>query len=254
MTQNHSGASRNFRDFGGSVSRDGRRVRLGRLYRSEALDSLTEHDLIALNPLSVTMVCDLRSQLERDEHPNRLPADWRAKVLQPDEQYQAKAADLVRAFDRVMAAEAAQARDHMRRTYESFPEDFAAILGELFVFLTEQDGPLLIHCAAGKDRTGFVCAMLNHALEVNPETTWADYMLSDEHFGQQRIATILAARMSAPPSAELIDYLRVRPEYLQASFDRIEAEHGSIDTYLESRAGLTSQRRRVLHSRLFEPR
>lgn len=242
----------NFRDFGGLPTRDRRRIRRGWLYRSDALDTLEDSDHAALNPLGVSVICDLRSARERRESPSRLPPQWTPEILTVDDNIDVGAADVARAFRREMYADASRARDFMVETYQAFPGQFETTLRELFRRLAAGAGPVLVHCAAGKDRTGFVCSMVHHALGAVPDEVMADYLLSDRYFGPERIAEVVHKRLGLTPPPQMMDPMRVKPEYLNATFASIESEYGSIDEYLQLRAGLTDDVRAALRERLLE--
>ncbi|WP_428313018.1 tyrosine-protein phosphatase [Hydrocarboniphaga sp.] len=243
-------AAPNFRDLGGLRAVDGRRVRSGVIYRCEALDRLGDPDLEVLHSLGIELICDLRSPGERQRAPNRLPAGNGATLLTADDDRDPGAADIRRALLRRPDETHEQARAYMIGTYRGFPRAFAATLRSLFDHLLNERGPLLIHCAAGKDRTGFVCAMILHALGVARQTIEADYMLSDRHFGRARIAAILQAGEGPLPAS--VDAFRVRMEYLDEVFACIEREHRGVDAYLEQHAGLTQTRREQLQGRLLQ--
>ena len=243
----------NFRDFGGLPTQDGRSVRRGWLFRSDALDTLEEDDHVVLNPLHVGLICDLRSDRERIENPNRLPPDWMPEVLTVDQTIDVGAANVGRAFSRELYAGEGLARDFMDETYRAFPRQFETVLRELFARLGDGQGPVLVHCAAGKDRTGFVCAMVHHVLGVAPDRVMADYLLSDEFFGLERIAEAVRRHTGVRPPLSMLDPMRVKAEYLRATMEAIETGHGSIDDYLRTQAGVTDELRAALQERLLEP-
>ncbi|MDB5968410.1 MAG: hypothetical protein JWQ90_860 [Hydrocarboniphaga sp.] len=244
-------AAPNFRDLGGLTAANGYRLRSAQLYRCEALDRLGESDLDVLRGLNIALICDLRSAGERSRAPNRWPEGVSPLLLTADGSADAGAADIRDALIRHPRDTHEQARAYMMQTYRGFPLAFAATLRALFDHLIENRGPVLIHCAAGKDRTGFVCAMILHALGVARDTIEADYMLSDRHFGRERIAAILHSGDGPVPAG--VDAFRVRSEYLEEVLACIEREHRGVDGYLEQQAGLSPPRRDQLRSRLLEP-
>lgn len=153
----------NFRDMTAIPCAGGRVVRPGRLLRSGQLSHLTAADLQRLAAYRVGLVCDLRSSEERALAPNRWPAA--APTLTADGPV-ASDPDAVRpsSWQELLADpafDAAAARAHMIEGYRKMPRGFAAVLSGLFAYLDrEDDSAALIHCVAGKDRTGFVCAMV----------------------------------------------------------------------------------------------
>jgi protein-tyrosine phosphatase len=237
----------NFRDLGGHPTLSGRVVRRGLVYRSEALGGLRDAEVTALAALGLRVVCDLRSAHERTAVPHRLPPEWSGETLTTDAD--PRYAD-VGAFRNEVLLDAALAREKLMSTYSSFPALFAPMLRQIFVRVATADGPMLINCAAGKDRTGFVCAMLHTTLGVAPDTVMDDYLLSDRHFGAERIERLVTRMIGRAVPGGVVDALRVRPEYLEASFARISSDYGSVDRYLERAAGLTPELRKAVHTAL----
>src|SRR5690606_26864614 len=109
--------------------------------------------------------------------------------------------------------------------------------------------PLLVHCAAGKDRTGFVCAMLQHALGVPADTIMEDYLATRERYTYERLVNsrllVILHMQVLPPHAEqaLRVLSSVQPEFLETAYERIRQDYGGIDAYLETQCGLSDQRR-----------
>jgi len=96
--------------------------------------------------------------------------------------------------------------------------------------------PLVYHCTAGKDRTGWATAVLLTLLGVPRETVMADYLLSNDYLVQKNQATLSA--MSPELAAKFGPALTVRAAYLQAAFDEVEQRYGSFDRYLKDGLGL----------------
>jgi len=244
----------NFRDLGGRIGQDGRTVRFGRILRSQGLQALTDDDLAALQALDIRLVCDLRSHRERHLHPSRWPAASTATRLEFDIRADIRAhnRELV---DILRSAPGAQgARDMMLASYQSFPLTFAEPLAMIFAALLRDAGPpllpLLVHCAAGKDRTGFIIAMLASALGVPRELIIEDYLqvrqvaLTTERM--RATASAMAALLGYVPDDEAVAVIsNVHEDYLQAAFASIEAHFGGIDRYL-GRCGLDQTRRQRL--------
>jgi protein-tyrosine phosphatase len=146
----------------------------------------------------------------------------------------------------------------MLSIYRTLPQACAHSLGLIFEELlsSEDSLPMLVNCAAGKDRTGFVCAMLLHALEVSQQQIVADYLQSLERCDQPHLNAHLLALMRERLGIELepatITALNgVHADYLQASWDFMTAHYGGADTYLAA-VGLDDSRRARLQLRLLE--
>ncbi|SCW61221.1 protein-tyrosine phosphatase [Sphingobium faniae] len=246
----------NFRDLGGLPVTSGGRVRPGLLYRSEAIATPPVDEAQALAALGIRFVCDLRSARERDLTAGHWPGSG-ATVLPMD-----VIADFRAAADPFAAMRAdpgeAGATALMIATYDALPAACAPHLATLFNRLLEGDTPLLIHCTAGKDRTGFVVAMLLHALGVSDEAIMADYLRSGDCPNPAVTATtrqIMEAGLGGPVEERALDALTcARAAYLEASHARILHDHGSLAAYLRDAADLDDARRARLAAALVEQR
>ncbi len=251
----------NFRDFGGHATSDGRRVRRGRLFRSELLLEMSERDLATLASLDIGLVCDLRSPGERRRMSNDWPKDAPFELLaldlgsglsavQPDK-WSRKLADP--AFDSVRAHEA------LAENYRRMPESYVGDLRALFEHLVKPGArAVLVHCAAGKDRTGFVSAMLLAALGVPRQTIVQDYMATEGRYSFERL---ISSRLrlvlhvdTLPRHAEsaLRVLASVRPEFLEAAYETLSGKYGGVERYLEQECALTTERREALQAVLLE--
>ncbi|RHW26010.1 tyrosine-protein phosphatase [Nocardioides immobilis] len=223
----------NFRDVAGPgyATLDGARVRQGVFYRSNEL-RLTDADHGTLAGLGLRAVLDLRSALEIERHPDvEVPgADWHNFDVSGIPM------DLVAELrDRRSAVEL------MDRVYRSFveSEDAREEFGGLFHQLAT-GGPQLFHCTAGKDRTGWVAALLLHIAGVDDPTIESDYLLTNELTSSSRarveaeIVSLLGAEHVASYEPTLVADL----EYLRSGYDAVEQEYGDRTGYLHDGLGL----------------
>jgi protein tyrosine/serine phosphatase len=145
----------------------------------------------------------------------------------------------------------------MIRQYSKLPSRvrLGDVYRRYFALLAETTGPTLVNCTAGKDRTGFLVALLHYALGVHRDDIFEDYMLTNTVGDQAaRIAALrrdLERRFGAPMSNEAVDVVvSVEPQFLQAAFDSVIAQYGSIDVYLADVLGVTAQVQEALIERL----
>lgn len=149
-----------------------------------------------------------------------------------------------------------RARRAMIDAYRTTPKAFGRPLAALFAHLEQQDsGGALIHCVAGKDRTGFVCAMLLWALGAPMASILDDYLLSAENFAptgrlDELLSGLFGAEVPVRAKGAATVVGAVRSEYLEAAFDEIGSEFGSVDDYLTCVARLTPERRAQLKKHL----
>jgi protein-tyrosine phosphatase len=244
----------NFRTLCGLRASDGRTIRPLMLMRSDRLCDLTEADWQHLRVLKNVTVCDLRTIGERTQHPNRIPADCGVTELYFD------IPNDLRGDAELMAQLVANptqegSRRMMQELYRRLPRNMAATLRTVADLLVTRGTPVLIHCAAGKDRTGFAIAMLLHALGVPRDDIYEDYLTS-RHWAHPVHHDVMSKRLAAhaiPAEAmpEVIPpILGVHESYLDAAFSAATDEFGSLDAYLEAAVALDSARMRQLRDRL----
>ncbi len=222
----------NFRDLGGLPTRDGRHVAWGQLFRSGDLSDLTQRDLDYFARLGIQTVIDLRTDYEVEQQPDRFPTNSKLQYLRAPvgtrEGSQNPAMLVKWQNEQPPAVNATMMLD----TYTSFARiasDYKPVFDAL---LRNEATPLLIHGAAGKDRTGFGAALILYALGVDKEKIMEDYLLSAHYLDS--------------PS----DDSHPQARYLEAAFNAIEEEYGSIDALLAREFGLTDARRKRLQQRL----
>ena len=223
----------NLRDLGGWPAAEGGRVRFGAVFRSAALGRLTDADGAILAATGLRTVVDLRSDQEREQAPSRLHA-------LPGVALHALPIDISLGIPLrdVVAAGSAKAMVLMRRAYVAYALEWSHRYAALFdLLLHETRRPLLFHCTAGKDRTGFGAALLLAALGVPPDSIRADYLATNRLWqGEPEIEALLP-----PAVAEVL--LRVHDDLLDVAFAAIRTAHGSVDAYLTRCIGLDEARR-----------
>ncbi|MCZ6829980.1 MAG: tyrosine-protein phosphatase [Gammaproteobacteria bacterium] len=240
----------NFRDMGGYLSTDGRRVKWGYLFRSGQLSNLSASDQALLGELGLDVVCDFRRTEEQQRDPSRLPEPGPRVVSLPitpgsNDSFLDQASSHWQADRRLMF-------DFML----DINRDFALQQGEIYacmfdLLLQSEDTRMLVHCAAGKDRTGFAAAIILLALGVSRELVMEDYLLSAHYFHPAREIERLRDKygMEELETEALLPVLEVHPEYLQAAFDAIDAEFASLEDYLDRHLGVDADKRALLRSR-----
>lgn len=221
----------NFRDVGGYRTGDGRWVRMGALYRSDRLDRLTDEDFARIAALNPALVVDLRLERERLAAPDRLPpgasglvADVYADAAPGSDPYAGIAT----------AADAKELLLTANRRFVSLPSarrGYAALLASV----RDARGPVVYHCTAGKDRTGWGTAVLLTLLGVPRATVVADYLASNGYLVERNRRQL--ARLGAD-GARIEPTLWVRADYLAAAFDEVERGYGSFDAYASQALGI----------------
>ncbi|MFZ6046934.1 tyrosine-protein phosphatase [Pseudomonas sp. CR3202] len=217
----------NLRDLGGLYSRDGRRLRKGRLFRGGNPGLASPADLAQLRTLGLDRVIDFRAAEEKsvEERGFANAFEW---IALPVLEGSMGMSELV---TRLRASTRQEMDDFMLQTYRDFPVKHQAAFGR-FMREAETGRTLLYHCTTGKDRTGFATLLLLSALDVVPETILANYLESN-HWNQRLIQGLLTRLAPLGVSPEVaMPLLEVRAGYLQESLQTIEQEWGSTARFL----------------------
>ena len=244
----------NFRDFGGYDTACGRSVVRGRLFRSGHHHLATDADVAKMRDLGVTAIVDLRHPSERRREPSRRWDGCAATVIESD--IETDGPDWV---DRLAGAPL---------TPEWFFEDTKAgyrgnpfqprhidLFRRFLHAAADTEGAVVIHCAAGKDRTGIACALLHHVAGVHHDDLMADYLLTnDEGRIQRRIKSAgdwLEKQLGFRVADEAVRVaVTVYPEFLDNAFDAMAEQCGSIDGYVEQVLGITAADRARIHDKV----
>jgi protein-tyrosine phosphatase len=242
----------NFRDLGDYETLDERRVKKGQIFRSGNIANLTPADVDQLSRLGIKAVCDLRSGPERKASPNRWAEQgkfhyWSGKDSQ-------STGDPIPTLEKCIVS-ADQTRQVACAIYRIMPYEHADSLREIFRRLAAGNTPLVFHCAAGKDRTGIVSALILTALGVARETIMADYILTDAVI-ERTCAMFLADSRhniaTASPRETWFPILKADPLYLETMFKEIESRHGSVETYLAEEVGVDEPALTAIRNHLLE--
>lgn len=243
----------NFRDYGGWSTRGGGRVRSGLLYRSGHHVEATDDDLRAIAPLGIHTVIDLRGESERSANPCRRVEGFDGEVLFYDGETTSSPPHMD--IDPGMTA-SDFARERMLAVYTRMPDNPAMIdmFGRYLRILAERDGASLVHCYAGKDRTGIAATMLLHILGVSEDDQRDEFLRTNDSptfdiLARQSLPGIEARLGRKLDEGAARDLLGVREEYLDRFLDIAGERHGSFDAYLDKAIGVDDALREALIAR-----
>lgn len=243
----------NFRDIGGLPTADGGQVRSGILFRSEGPASFFEDHHAELSDLGFRSVADLRSTIERDAAPHGwCGPDCRMLDLDMNTDLRAQGEDMWLSLGREPTA--ARAVEVMTHNYGLMPQAFLPHLSRMVDALLAQDTPMLVHCTAGKDRTGVVVALFLDLLAVPRPMIMEDYRKSDI-FGQNlRVSGHLKRDLQktfgfVPPDDMVAILIGVQDDFLLSALDMVATRWGGIEGYFEA-AGVDAERRAALRQLL----
>lgn len=226
----------NFRDFGGYDAAGGARVKRGLLFRSAHFSEASEEDKARLDALGVRFLVDLRRTEERALEPNRWPGEQTVSYMSD----MGPSSAMPPHMEALMHSDltAASVEHYMHSLYRDFPAQprHVQLYTDWFRELSE-GGAGVIHCAAGKDRTGLGCALTLHVLGVDEATIFADYEYTntavDLDARLPRMHARIQQRLGRPIEPEALrPMLCVKAAYLRDALTSIDAQYGSIDGYL----------------------
>ncbi|GAB2850520.1 tyrosine-protein phosphatase [Actinocorallia aurea] len=231
----------NFRDVGGYRTANGKWVRMGKVYRTDALNKLTAADRAKLKRLGIRLAYDLRTGFERALARDRLPSGVRLVI-----------ADVSGGGSGHTLPTSEKAAEQMmidtERAMVASPSGQAAYTSVFDGLAGTGSRAVLFHCTAGKDRTGWAAAALLTALGVPRATIMRDYLASNHYRAASDSATLAAL----PPLLATIykPLLDVRPAYLNAGFAQVEESFGTFAAYEKDGLGVTDAELRRLKASL----
>lgn len=247
-------AIHNLRDYGGYSVAGGGRVRMGVLFRSGHHAEASDDDLAVISKLSLAHVVDLRGDNERARHSCKRPDDFTAQVHFFAGETAGLAPHLAAAEDSIDAESAHAA---MTALYAALPDRKGLnwILARYFEALADGK-PSLVHCAAGKDRTGMAVDLLHHVVGVHPDDAMEDYLLTNSSpRNEERIAhgmALMGGKYGAKDEASLRVLMGVHEDYLLAARRSVTERFGSIDAYLKQALGVDAAKRDALKAQLVD--
>ena len=241
----------NLRDIGGYVTQSGQRVLWNRVYRAASLGQITADDLKTLEAMNVRVVCDLRSDDEAIHQPDRVPKG--AKYLHLP--VQDNGSRMQRGLELLFGVRGIA--EYMQLMYTRIMlDEHVPVLRTIFEQLAdEKQLPLLVHCSAGKDRTGITVALLLRFLGATDETIIADYALSNlwvDYFREITQPYLAQMARYGVTERDLQPAIIADVANIQATLDYIDRVHGSVEEYLRLVVGLDTLVLRKIRQNLLE--
>ncbi|MEU5877766.1 tyrosine-protein phosphatase [Spirillospora sp. NPDC047279] len=231
----------NVRDLGGHRLPGGGELARGRLLRADALNALTGADLDRLAPLGLRTVIDFRmpSEIELNGG-DRLPAGAELVPLPVG------GGNLDVFYEVILSGDAARQEEtfgggrtehvlaEVNRAFVAIPQERAQFTAALRRAADAPSLPLLFHCTAGKDRTGWMAAIVLTVMGVPRDEIMADYLRSNDYHraGYDLLLRQLGETGQMKDPELLRPLLEQRPAYLEAAFDEADRRYGSFDRFL----------------------
>jgi len=244
----------NFRDLGGYLTTDGRRLKWGVLYRAGHLHNLTPRGLECMEKLNIRHVVDFRGPSERESKPDQRPSESVYSTYPVD----VAGTDLIKRISAVIRGESEfDLEDYMLTTYRSFVAEYTETFGSWIRDLARRDHhtPQIIHCTAGKDRTGYAAAILLRTLGVPIVTVVEDYMKTNVYlagFIDKSVRKIRRRTFFRNDGEFIRPLLGVQSNYLEESMKSIESKWGGFDNFVSGGLGLSGEERETLRYHLTE--
>ncbi|MCX5608294.1 MULTISPECIES: tyrosine-protein phosphatase [unclassified Streptomyces] len=262
MTATPATTVANLRDLGGTPLSGGRTVRPGLVLRSGQLDRLDLDADPVVAALGLRTVIDFRTDAERTDHPDRVPAGARLLVADVLADKVSSGRMPAAAQLKDLLSDPAVAEEHLgggkaqalfADLYRFFVHS-ASAQAAFRLLLTEaadpEAGPLLFHCTAGKDRTGWGATVILSLLGADDETLMAEY-LSVNPAVKQAFAPMIEGFTGAGGDPDIaLALIGVFPSYLEAALTEVEARYGSMEKYVREGLGVSDETVEALRARL----
>ena len=239
----------NFRDIGGYATKNGKKVKWGKIFRSAEINNLTGEDLLKLEHLAINYVFDFRGPAEFNAAPDKLPPHATRISLPFGSENTGDRMKMMKSMRE------ANSGDSIMFPYYANIEPFTKRYRPVFESLIKNNGDsaILFHCTAGKDRTGIAAALILSALGVDEKIIMEDYLASNYYrkSDYERMKKLLVD--SYQMKEEVVsDVLGVKAAYLQATFNAIKMQYGSIDNYLKREMGVDAKSQTALQKKYCE--
>lgn len=242
----------NFRDLGGYMTREGRQVKWGRIYRSDNLNRLTDKGLNLLRQMGIMLVCDFRTPMEVEKYPDRLPGDGSIEYLHLPVMHgefdAAVAMDLIKKGDVSWITD-----EFMINRYIRNIDGFADTWGTVISRISEPENlPLVFHCSAGKDRAGVCAALILLFLDVPEETIIYDHTLSNLFLADWLKMAYAHIESFGIEAKKVEPYFTAPRNAMVSLLKHIQETYGSAENYLKVKAGISNRTIAQLKHELLE--
>jgi protein-tyrosine phosphatase len=250
----------NLRDVGGYKTRDGKTVARGIAYRSDTFNPMSAEELKTFERLALKNDYDLRTTAEVKAMPDQMPPGVKyhlLNVLADDKGaaaaeieallHQPKKANVVLGGGKIESMFMQVYRGFI--TLPSARQSYRTLFRDL---ADPAMAPGVFHCTTGKDRTGWAAAALLTLLGVPKETVLADYMRTNEYTLPQFQHAIDGFVAGGGERAIALAVLGVKAEYLEASFDEMHKQYGTIEKYFAEGLGIDAAGQQALRKRFLQ--
>jgi len=228
----------NFRDIGGYKTNDGKKVKMNVLYRSAALNTLTDADLAKLESLDIKYDFDFRGPYEVKTAPDKIPAGT-TRISLPAGSENIGDSNYLKNMGKYLKSDSFMMSFYTVLT--PFKDRYTPLFDSLIS--NKNTSPMLFHCTAGKDRTGIAAALILYALGVDEQTIFDDYEATNYYRRNENAKSIAQmTKYYGLDEKTAQNLMGAKKDYIAATFATIRAKYGSIDVYLDKELGLTKKK------------
>jgi protein-tyrosine phosphatase len=225
----------NFRDTGGYKTADGKEVALGKVYRSDAINKLSDKDLQTFKDKKIVTVVDFRGVEEAKKAQDRLPENTNYILCPAGSNNLPTAQDMAKFLK------------DKNFLFDMYGEGGLPYFGEryrsLFVQLLtlKPDEALLLHCTGGRDRTGMASALFLKILGVPQDIIESDYVASNFYLAKNPTMNQMYSgltKMTGMSEAEIKQQMELKPELIRNFFAAINKKYGSVESFFQIEMGI----------------
>jgi protein-tyrosine phosphatase len=228
----------NFRDLGGYKTKEGKHVKTAVIYRSAALNTLTEQDLNKLASLHLKYDFDFRGPFEVKTAPDKIPSGT-TRISLPAGSENVGDSNYMKNMGKYMKSDSFLMSFYTVLT--PFKDRYTPLFDSLLA--NRSLSPILFHCTAGKDRTGIAAALILYALGVDEETIFNDYEATNYYRRNENAKAIAQmTKYYGLDEKTAAGMMSAKKEYIQSTFTTIKSQYGTIDSYLEKVMGLNDKK------------
>lgn len=249
----------NFRDAGAYKNANGEEIRNGLLFRSGHLFNLNRSDSQYIKSLGIRTIIDLRTVNEARFRPDKMM--FLNNIERIHIPIKVKKHNEKGFFNQLFSFHFGEAKkynfyDTSKEIYREFVTDFCSEFGKVIEIVSDKNKlPVLIHCSAGKDRTGFVIAIIQFLLGISEEDIFSEYLLTNKYmseFKKEIYKQLFIFSLFGIPRERFLPLFEAEKEYLESAFIQINEEYGSIENYICNGLKITDKTREHLRLNLLE--
>lgn len=224
----------NTRDLGGYTNMDNKVIKNNIIFRSDKLSELTKDDIKTIQNLGIKTIIDFRSFKEKEQEPNIIPNNmmYIEMPINADKNIREDINNIVSGeFNKDIGK-------YLIEANEDFVNKHSHIFSGFLRIVLNSEEPLLFHCTAGKDRTGFAAYLILHILGVSDKLKLEDYLMTNicikESLDKQIVHCSKLLKIDENKANMLRPLLIVSEDYINKALETINKKYGNIDNYIKN--------------------